>query len=62
MTGNDINTYNINFNHLLMWSGWPRGDKGTIKRYCCGLRRDIALKIYNKNPMPQTLDEWQEAA
>ena len=62
MAGNDINTYNTKFNHLLAQSGWPRGDKGTIKRYHCGLRRGITLKIYDKNPMPQSLDKWQEVA
>ena len=62
MVGNDIDTYNTRFNHLLVQSGWPQGDKGTIEQYCCGLRRGIALKIYDKNPMPQNLDEWQEAA
>ena len=62
MIGNDIDTYNTKFNHLLTQSGSPRGDKGTIERYHRGLRRGIALKIYDKNPMPQSLDEWQEAA
>ena len=33
-----------------------------MERYRCGLQQGIALKIYDKNPMPQTLDEWQEAA
>ena len=33
-----------------------------MERYRRGLRRGIALKIYDKTPMPQTLDEWQEAA
>ena len=62
MSGNNIDTYNTWFNHLLARSGWPRGDKGTMERYRCGLQWGIALKIYNKTPMPQTLDEWQEAA
>jgi hypothetical protein len=62
MSGNDIDTYNTQFNHLLAHSGWPRGDKGTMERYHRGLRQGIALKIYDKTPMPQTLDEWQEAA
>ena len=31
MVGNDIDTYNTRFNHLLMWSEWPQGDKGTIE-------------------------------
>ena len=62
MTGNNIDTYNTRFNHLLTWSAWPRGDKGMIERYQRGLRRGIALKIYDKTPMPQNLDEWQEAA
>ena len=62
MTGNDIDTYNTRFNYLLARSAWPRGDKGTMERYRRSLRRGIALKIYNKTPMPQTLDEWQEAA
>ena len=62
MAGNDIDTYNTRFNHLLACSGWPRGDKGTMERYHRGLRQGIALKIYDKTPMPQTLDEWQEAA
>ena len=31
MAGNNIDTYNTKFNHLLTQSGWPRGDKGTIK-------------------------------
>ena len=62
MSGNNINTYNTRFNHLLVHSGWPQGDKGTMERYCRGLQRGIALKIYDKTPMPQTLDEWQEAA
>ena len=62
MSGNDIDTYNTRFNHLLARSGWPRGDKGTMERYHRGLRRGITLKIYDKTPMPQTLDEWQEAA
>ena len=61
MVGNDIDTYNTRFNHLLVWLGWPQGDKGTIERYRRGLQQDIALKLYNKNPMPQNLDEWQEA-
>jgi hypothetical protein len=34
MAGNDIDTYNTKFNHLLTQSGWPQGDKGTIERYC----------------------------
>ena len=62
MLGNDIDTYNTRFNHLLARSVWPRGDKGTMERYRRSLRRGIALKIYDKTPMPQTLDEWQEAA
>ena len=33
-----------------------------MERYCRGLRWGIALKIYDKTPMPQTLDDWQEAA
>jgi hypothetical protein len=33
-----------------------------MEQYRRGLRRGIALKIYDKTPMPQTLDEWQEAA
>ena len=62
MMGNNIDTYNTKFNHLLTQSRWPRGDKGTIEHYCCSLWQDITLKIYDKNPMPQFLDEWQEAA
>ena len=62
MSGNDIDTYNTRFNHLLTRSAWPRGDKGTMERYRRSLQRGIALKIYDKTPMPQTLDEWQEAA
>ena len=31
MVENDIDTYNTKFNHLLIWLGWPRGDKGTIE-------------------------------
>ena len=62
MAGNDIDTYNTKFNHLLACSGWLRGDKGIIECYRRGLQRGIALKIYDKNPMPQSLDEWQEAA
>ena len=62
MAGNNIDTYNTRFNHLLTWSGWPQGDKGTIEQYHCSLRQGITLKIYDKNPMPQSLDEWQEAA
>ena len=62
MAGNNIDTYNTKFNHLLARSGWPRGNKGTIERYHHSLRWGIALKIYDKNPMPQSLDEWQEAA
>ena len=62
MSGNDIDTYNTCFNHLLVRSGWPQGDKGTMERYHHGLRQGIALKIYDKNPMLQTLDEWQEVA
>ena len=33
-----------------------------MERYHRSLRWGIALKIYDKTPMPQTLDEWQEAA
>ena len=62
MVGNDIDTYNTKFNHLLAQSGWPRGDKETIECYRRGLWWGIALKIYDKNPMPQSLDKWQEAA
>ena len=62
MAGNDIDTYNTRFNYLLARSAWPRGDKGTMEQYHRGLQRGIALKIYDKTPMPQTLDEWQEAA
>ena len=62
MAGNDIDTYNMRFNYLLARLAWPQGDKGTMERYHRGLRRGIALKIYDKTPMPQTLDDWQEAA
>ena len=62
MSGNGINTYNTRFNHLLARSAWPHGDKGTMERYRRGLQQGITLKIYDKTPMPQTLDEWQEAA
>ena len=62
MSGNDIDTYNTRFNHLLARSAWPRGDKGTMERYRRGLRQGITLKIYDKTPMPQMLDKWQEAA
>jgi len=62
MQDNDVDGFITTFNHLVLAAGRSPNDLGTLDLFKRGLRRGIALKILNKENIPLTLDEWQEAA
>jgi hypothetical protein len=58
----DIDTYNATFGRLANAAGWEPDAKGTIDRYRSGLREAIQRRVINRDTMPDSMDEWQNAA
>jgi hypothetical protein len=58
----DIDTYNATFARLANTAGWEPDAKGTIDRYRSGLREAIQRRVINCDKMPESMDEWQNAA
>jgi hypothetical protein len=58
----DIDTYNATFARLANAAGWEPDAKGTIDRYRSGLREAIQRRVINRDKMPDSMDEWQNAA
>jgi hypothetical protein len=58
----DIDTYNATFAQLANAAGWEPDAKGTIDRYRSGLREAIQRRVINRDKMPESMDEWQNAA
>jgi hypothetical protein len=58
----DIDTYNATFARLANAAGWEPDAKGTIDRYRSGLREAIQHRVINRDKMPESMDEWQNAA
>jgi hypothetical protein len=58
----DVDTYNATFARLANTTGWEPDAKGTIDRYRSGLREAIQRQVINRDKMPESMDEWQNAA
>jgi hypothetical protein len=58
----DVDTYNATFARLANAAGWEADAKGTIDRYRSGLREAIQRRVINRDKMPESMDEWQNAA
>ena len=62
MKGDDIDEYIAAFEHLIIRAGWERVAKGSLEMFKQGLRKGIHYTILQRDPIPQTFDEWQAAA
>jgi hypothetical protein len=58
----DIDTYNTTFAQLANAAGWEADAKGTLDHYRSGLREAIQCRIINRDNLPDSMDEWQNAA
>jgi hypothetical protein len=58
----DIDTYNVTFTCLTNAAGWEADAKGTIDHYRSRLWEAIQHRIINRDNLPDTMDEWQNAA
>jgi hypothetical protein len=58
----DIDTYNATFERLANLAEWELDSKGTIAQYRGGLRENVHRRIINREKIPTTMGEWQEAA
>ena len=63
MIGEDLDTYNSKFNHLIELAEWGEDDQGTTLLYRRGLKNGLHRAILEKtSPWPTTLIGWQDAA
>ena len=58
----DVNDYVAHFEHLLLCTRWEQGAKGSLEMFKRGLRKGIHYTILQRDPIPQTIDEWIAAA
>lgn len=52
--------YNTDFNNLKNDTKW--NEPALIDRYCAGLNPDLLMSVYKCDPVPSTLQEWQDKA
>ena len=62
MNGDEVDEHIIKFEHLMKKAGWERSSQGSLELFKQGLRVDFHWEILQKDSIPRTLDEWQEAA
>jgi hypothetical protein len=62
MNGDEVDEYITKFERLMMKAGWERSAQGSLELFKQGLRKDLHREILQRDSIPRTLDEWQEAA
>ena len=62
MKGDEIDEYNATFEHLLTKAGWELTAHGSLELFKQGLKRGMHRTILQRNPIPQTIVDWQAAA
>jgi hypothetical protein len=62
MTGDQLDTYNTTFNHLLRKCGWNHNEQGTMQLYWRGLITSLLRRMLDQDDCPVTLDGWQDLA
>jgi hypothetical protein len=62
MQGYDIDTYNATFARLASAAKWEPDAKGTVDRYCQGLRANVHRKILEHKKWPTDMEGWMEVA
>jgi hypothetical protein len=58
----DVDTYTAMFKCLAAAADWEPDAKGTIARYCQGLRENVHRHILNHENLPVDMAGWKEAA
>jgi hypothetical protein len=58
----NVDTYTAMFEHLAAAADWEPDAKGTIARYCQGLRENVHRCILNCENLPADMAGWKEAA
>jgi hypothetical protein len=62
MKGDEIDEYVATFEHLLSKAGWDRDAHGSLEMFKQGLRKGLHATILQRDPIPNTINEWQAAA
>ena len=62
MKGDEIDDYITIFKYLLTKAGWERTAHGRLKMFKQVLREGLHWTILQRDPIPQTLDDWRAAA
>jgi hypothetical protein len=63
MQGDDLNTYNMTFNNVMLLAGFKEDALNTIIAYRRGLKKALHNTILDKQwPCPQMMVEWQMVA
>jgi len=62
MKSNDIDECIATFEHLIICAGWECGAKRSLGMFEQGLRKGTHYTIFQRDPIPQSLDDWQAAA
>ena len=61
MQDEEVDQYIATFERLIHRAGWDRSAHGSVEYFKKGMPRKIIVTILNRDQVPVTINEWQEA-
>jgi hypothetical protein len=62
MRADKIDKYITMFEYLLSKARWDRNTHGSLEMFKQGLRKGLHATILQRDPLPNTINEWQAVA